>query len=265
VAGRDNFFDTPEELGKSLWEDLLWKEIRLDEFSEEQIQKLVGQFGFRGQIPAWVPARPLLLATLAARGLVSGTDGGLFETVDPAEGWDFLIQEVCKREAKIEKGISGDNIRRILESLATIARATPSGLGPLSPRDIETAFQEECGFAPTDEALVVLRRLPGLCRDTSVEEDARCFVDMEWADVCRSGDLVRYCADPYPEEGVRRLSSAKTPIGEVGISVASKKLAVQSFNGGKLAAAISAFGKHGGKAATFADLFSIQNVLSNAA
>jgi len=245
IAGREHFFDTPEERKKAIGQANGWRDIRLDEFSDKQIAALIRQFNFTGDIPAWVPSRPLLLSTLFGRGLSAGATQKLSVVNDPALGWDLLLDEVCSREARIESGISGENVRAILEALSTLARCKDSGLGPLSTDDIVGAFHTECGFTPTDEALIVLLRLPGLGRDPMAVDEARAFVDVEFADACRAGDFVRFCNNPFDAHHVKRLSETRNVIGGTGISVAASLLERTNFNQGKLTAAIKAIYRQG--------------------
>jgi hypothetical protein len=240
VAGREHFFDTDDERKKAIGQTLGWKDIRLDEFGEVQIAALVQQFGFVGEIPSWVPSRPLLLSTLFARGLSADATSRLSIVLDPAAGWNLLIDEVCSREARTDAGVSGENIRAILEALSTLARRKDSGIGPLSTDDIIGAFHSECGFTPADEALIVLQRLPGLGRDPMSTDESRAFVDTEFADACRSGDFIRYCKDPFNEQHTERLSGTRNVIGATGISIAAELLSQVGFNQGKLTAAIKA-------------------------
>jgi hypothetical protein len=252
IAGRGNFFDTKEERNEALGQSGRWVDIRLDEFNEDQIRQLVSQLGFDGEIPTWIPARPLLLTTLLARR--PDAPGDLKFLSDPAAGWDLLLQEVCNREARIEQGISGENVRGILEALATLARSKGNGLGPIATQDIMAIFQEECGFSPTDEALVVLQRLPGLGRDASGEGDLRSFVDVDFADACRAGDLVRFCIAPFTGTCSQRLQGTKQVIGNTGTSIVSMKLRKTGFSQGHLTAAIKALDKAESAGATRGDL-----------
>lgn len=240
VAGREHFFDTDDERKKAIGQTAGWRDIRLDEFGEEQIAAFVQQFGFAGEIPSWVPSRPLLLSTLFARGLSADATSKLSIVDDPAAGWNLLLDEVCSREARTDAGVSGENIRAILEALSTLARCKDNGIGPLSTDDIIGAFHNECGFSPTDEALIVLQRLPGLGRDPLAADESRAFVDTEFADACRSGDFVRFCKDPFDVENARRLSGTRNVIGATGIAVSAELLLQLGFGQGNLTAAIKA-------------------------
>lgn len=262
LAGREHFFDTDDERRRAIGQMDGWLELRLDEFTEKQIEKLVQQFGYRGEIPPWIPTRPLLLSTLFARGLSADASAALTVLTDPASGWDMLINEVCAREARIEQGISGDNIRTILESLATLARSRDSGLGPLRPEDIVAIFRQECGFLPADEALIVLQRLPGLGRDSTGGEDSRCFVDYEFADACRAGDLRRFALDPFNSPVGDKLSEAKIGIGLTGVAVACLALGKAGFNSGRLSAAIKASHKISKSGALPVDLLQVALMLN---
>ena len=257
IAGRQNFFDTPDERRRALGENARWLDIRLDDFTEEQVDRLIKGFGFSGSVPSWIPSRPLLIATLFGKHQGATTPTSLLSITDASVGWDLLLDEVTQREARMEHGISGAHIRRILESLATIARKTDTGLGPLSPEDITQEFKRQCGFAPTADALVVLQRLPGLARDASSGEDSRCFVDVAFADACRAGDFVRFCQEPFRIDGGPRLSDATIVLGQTGIGVSAHTLQGEGFGVGKLTAVIQAFKKMSGMGATPADLMNL--------
>lgn len=256
IAGRDNFFNTADERRDALGQSMEWKDVRLDEFGEDQIKELAEQLGVVGTIPGWVPSRPLLLTTLFSRRTNAGS-AAYSDLEDPAAGWDLLLTEVCDREARIESGVSGSNVRSILESLATLARSKYGGLGPLATNDIVQFFTSECGFEPTDEALIVLQRLPGLARDSGTDDDSRTFVDEEFADACRAGDLIRFCKEPFTFDGRERLRTASIAAGTTAIGIVSRALNAIEFSEGHLTAAIRAIDKLGREGATGADLVNI--------
>ncbi|MCE5277004.1 MAG: NACHT domain-containing protein [Planctomycetaceae bacterium] len=256
IAGREHFFDTVDERRRAIGQTGEWYNVRLDEFAETQILALMKQFDIKAEVPAWFPTRPLLLSTLFAGTLRAGAQLNWASLTDPAKGWDFLLTEVTEREARIESGVTGANIRAILESLATVARRKEGGVGPISTADIVGAFESECGFSPTDEALIVLQRLPGLGRDAGIAEDARNFVDRDFADACRAGEVAKFCVDPYGIYG-QRLAATQVTLGEVGTALVSHVLSTTGFNAGKLVAAAKAMERMADCGAIAADLFLI--------
>ena len=177
-------------------------ELTLNEFTDEQIQSYLQKLGISGTVPSWMPSRPLLVAYLAASGileksiLAQGTDAPHHAAMDPARGWDLILDRVCAREAEIEAGIDGHTVRRILDRLATVARTGQSGLGPLSRDQVVTAFSEICGYQPDEKGALLLQRLPGLGIDRA-DEGTRVFLDAELADACRAGDVVHFFSDPF--------------------------------------------------------------------
>jgi hypothetical protein len=52
-------------------------------------------------------------------------------------------------------GIDAGTVRQLIEHLATIARNSPDGLGPISPDQITAAFTDVCGYPPDDRVLPV--------------------------------------------------------------------------------------------------------------
>jgi NACHT domain len=197
LAGRAHFFDSEKERRTSLGITSAFTELTLNEFNDEQIQRYLQKKGLRGNVPAWLPSRPLLVSYLASTGIIDGaivnTTGVDRESVamDPARGWDIILDRVCSREAEIEVGIDGLTVRRVLERLASIARSSSNGLGPLSRDQVIAAFSEICGYQPDEKGMILLQRLPGLGIDRA-DEGTRAFLDSELADVCRAGDVMQF-------------------------------------------------------------------------
>ena len=237
VTGRAHFFDNPSERHRALGLPSDAWEVSLNEFTDEQIATYLEKAGIAGFVPQWLPSRPLLVGYLAATRLLAdlGSEGE-DEPPDPAAGWDILLDRVANREAQIEAGIDGTTVRKILERLATMARASAGGLGPLSQESVVQAFQDVCGYPPDDRGMVLLQRLPGLgvYRD---EENSRTFIDENFVDACRAGDLVAYIEHPFdfPSAVLARIESGT---GDLGISLAQHTAERGQLSAGRLNTAI---------------------------
>lgn len=239
LSGRAHFFDSDRERKNALGFDGAFTELSLSEFSDDQIRQYLKKSGFTGSVPEWLPSRPLLVAYLAARGLfseIAKTTTDIGRSLDPAEGWDFLLDKIAAREAEIEAGIDGATVRRILERLATKARAFHGGLGPLNADMLVTAFSEICGYAPDERGMVLLQRLPGLGIDRG-EEETRSFIDEDFADACRAGDVLIYFSNPY-QFATSVMSSLECGTGTLGLAIAANKTDQKSPLSGKLSASI---------------------------
>jgi len=245
VAGRAHFFDSPVERRRALGLPAECVELSLNEFTEEQISTYLKRAGITGFIPGWLPSRPLLVGYLAAKGLLVDLvkEDSTGEQLDPSVGWDLLLDSIAAREAEIEAGIDGRTVRRILERLATKARATPSGLGPIGPESVVQGFSEICGYGPDDRGMVLLQRLPGLGTDRE-EDNSRSFVDQDFADACRAGDLVSFIDSPFDFD-TGPLADMESAAGGLAISVASLKADTRQFSEGKINAALGATGRTG--------------------
>jgi hypothetical protein len=198
MAGREHFFDSRTELVSSLEARSGVDLFTLNEFEEGQAKEYLRAMGFQGELPAWVPTRPLLLGYLCASGILVGSlveD----EAVAPANGWNLILDRVCERESKMDPSTDGPTVRRVLERIATKCRKQGSKIGPLSQEDLLTAYEEVCGWKPDDQGVAFLQRLPGLTQ-TSNEDNQRQFVDPDYADALRSGDVVRFVMDPHSGE-----------------------------------------------------------------
>ncbi len=240
VAGRAHFFDSEKERRNALGLTEDFVELSLNEFTDEQVRDYLRKSGLEGFVPSWLPSRPLLVAYLASRRLLaevladSSADGG---ELDPAVGWDLLLDRIANREAQIEAGIDGTTVRRILERLATKARGSPSGLGPLATDAIVEAFREICGYPPDERGMVLLQRLPGLGVDRE-DEGSREFIDEDFVDACRAGDIVDFIEHPFDFEPAA-LSAIESAAGILGIAVASRHCRARKHSAGKLNAAIT--------------------------
>ena len=237
VAGRAHFFDSPSERRTALGLPRDRVELSLNEFTEKQIAEYLATTSLAGFVPEWLPSRPLLVGYLAAtrvlEDLTVKSRGG---ELDPAAGWDILLDRVSDREARIEAGIDGRTVRRILERLATKARDSQGGLGPLRQESVVEAFRDICGYGPDDHGMVLLQRLPGLGVYHD-EAESRIFVDEAFVDACRGGDVAAFVDSPFDFDSniVSRIESA---MGGLGVAIANQKLEKRGSLEGKISTAI---------------------------
>lgn len=233
VAGRAHFFDGDNERRQALGTDVTFSDLLLSEFSPQQVETFLRDRGVRQQVPDWIPARPLLLGYLASRGLLSqilSVEAGS----DAAAGWDALLDRIAHRESEIEAGIDADTVRRLIEDLATKARSSADGLGPLSSDKIIESFTAVCGYAPDDRGAVLIQRLPGL-GGTSAEDGSRVFVDRDLAAAAAAGSIARFVQDPF----TTRLdgSTWQSSLPPLGTEVLSLRIARAGFTPAQLSAA----------------------------
>lgn len=234
ITGRAHFFDSTNERRNALALPNESLEFSLNEFTDDQVADYLKKSGLSGVVPPWLPARPLLVAYLAARGLLSELVAD--EAGEPASGWDILLDNIASRESEIEAGIDGGTVRKILERLSTKARATAGGLGPLTPDSLISAFREICGYSPDERGMVLLQRLPGLGVERH-EEGTRAFIDEDFADACRAGDLVQFIEAPYEFEP-DTIVGIECATGSLGVAVAARRVSFRHFSAGKVNAAI---------------------------
>ena len=222
LAGRAHFFDNDDERHSGLGLDAKVVELDLNEFTDEQLAAYLMKSGAFAFVPTWMPSRPLLVGYIMSKGLLTASDTDPLAQLDPAEGWIELIKRICDRESLIDASIDGPTVRRILERLATKARRAEPGMGPLSPDQVVDAFSEICGHPPVEQELVLLQRLPGL-GVASTSDRSRSFIDEDFADVCRAGDVVAFVRAPY-DSGASLFSGIEKTLGQLGIGVAARRL-----------------------------------------
>lgn len=246
VSGREHLFDSPTEmlsaLGVNSRKPII---LRTDEFSDAQVGDYLKQSGWEGNLPDWMPSRPLLLGYLAASGALSSLVSD--DPVGAAEGWDTLLERICEREAGIELGLDGSTVRRVLERLATIARTRGDGFGPLHRDDLAEGFKQVCGYEVDEGSYVIIQRMPGLGVVDPVD-GSRHFVDADLGEAARAGDLVRIIQNPGLAEELGLDYMSLAPIGELGLDVAeleANREGMDASSAVNAAVQLERGGKHG--------------------
>ncbi len=258
VAGRDHFFNTPEERRGALGIRSNTSTIAVGEFTKKQIQQYLENVSGKDiPFPAWLPTRPLLVAYIATRGLLDNA-GILTESIDATDGWHYLLDQIFERESKISPNLDGQTLRRILERLSTIARSSVDGLGPLTQQQIRNSYIQICESEPDEQANLLLQRLPGLgiYRD---EDDSRTFVDLELAEVCRARDVTDFIVNPYgmiQDEGWRStISLASAFVGQTAVTRICRNLKqISDFSNSSIDSAFNAGGGIGDLGSLRADI-----------
>ncbi|MFF9626363.1 NACHT domain-containing protein [Streptomyces griseosporeus] len=229
VAGRRFYFDTLAELGDYLFDGSPHTIATLSDFSAEQAKIFLAQFDESGAIPEWLPQRPLLLGHLAAEGILRGFEDSA--GLAPAPGWEWLLDRISERESFIKQGVDGAAVRQVIEQLASFARQTPLGVGPVSMRDIVDAFTVVRRRPPSDRELTLLQRLPGLGgEEEDSENGTRRFVDQDLASAAQAAHVTRFIVDPYGEyQGFQpgHWHSAMEPLGVEVTAEQISRLGVQ--------------------------------------
>lgn len=230
VAGRRHYFDSLDELGFSLFghneEHVV---VSLSDFTDAQAAEFLTYFNSTYVIPPWLPAKPLLLGYLAAEGLVDDMEGGL--KLSPAEGWDWLLDQISERESFIRQGVDGPAVRSVIEKLAAMARQTPQGIGPVRMNEVVEAFTIVRRQPPSDKELTLLQRLPGLGgEEDDSETGTRRFIDVDLASAAQAASVTSYITDAYDEQvGINptKWSSSFEPLGVEVCAFQSESLGIE--------------------------------------
>ncbi|WP_395294741.1 NACHT domain-containing protein [Kitasatospora hibisci] len=239
VAGRRFYFDSLDEMGRSLFDGSPHLIASLSDFTDEQARKFLGQFenSEGGALPDWLPVRPLLLGHLAAEGVIHNVAGS--EGLAPAPGWDWLLSTISERESFIKQGVDGVAVRTVIEQLAGFARQTPQGVGPVTMNDIVDAFTVVRRQPPSDRELTLLQRLPGLGgEEDDSEKGTRRFVDIDLASAAQAAHVTRFIVDPHGDYAgfdPKKWNSSMEPLG---IEVAAHQLATLEIPEGQIRKAL---------------------------
>ena len=195
LSGRENFFNNNRERDESLGLKKDFSVGQVAELSSDQTKSLLRKYNYFNNPPDWLPSRPLLISYLAAENLLPYSDEHN-ENVSAAVGWNRLLEIISQREASQDDRLDSASVRQIIERLATIARNTIDGRGRLDVSIIQNVFKEVTGLSPDETAQQFLLRLPGLS-PTAADDTARAFVDIEFCDAARAGDISRFLQDPH--------------------------------------------------------------------
>lgn len=213
VAGREYYFDSHKELKQCLGLRSAL-EVTLNDFTQEQVDKLLVNSGVPTAVtPAWLPKRPLFVATLALRGHLAGVHE-LQSSV--GEGWNELIQRICERESRISGQLDPATIRGVLERVSTISRGL-DGESILSRNNLANAFMEICGYEPDEQGILLLERLPGLGVPTPGAE-SRAFVDQDFECALGAKEVADFYVEPWGAAG--EVKRTVRPLSAIGIAVA---------------------------------------------
>ena len=173
VTGRAHYFNSDAEMLSAL--GLPQTTLVLStppEFSIDEASQFMKTMGYKGDIPVWLPRKPLvaeMYCDFSQIGLIAqGSTRSAF--------WENFIDALCRRDAKIRQSYDPEAIKQILCRLSRRTRALASGNGPIVPADVQEAFTSVVGQLPAQEASSMLQRLPGLGRVSSESED-RQFID----------------------------------------------------------------------------------------
>lgn len=222
ISGREHYFQNQEEMLSALGIDKS-KVVLIrakDEFTDEEAEQYFDQQGLDISIPAWLPRRPLICQTVAA---LPEDD---IETIFGLEGneaafWNKFVRVVATRDALINASLDADSILSVLTFLGRATRTKSSNIGPLTPEDLQRAFESAVGKLPIDDASVMLQRLPGLGR-VHPDSGEMQFVDVAILDTLRAKDIADILK--YDDDLIIIVACEKwaNPLGDLGQRIVSQ-------------------------------------------
>ncbi len=226
LCGRDHYFDSIKEMEHAVGlAGKTYNVLRLGEFSEESAQTYLKKNRFEGELPLWLPRKPLILSYLIKNNLIQEIVGIDF-SMGYGYAWDKFLTKISEREAALEKAaMDADTVRAVMEHIAWTVRGRISGTGPITGSDLSAAYHSVTGQPAGDAVLAQLQRLPGLSQRNE-DPGARGFVDDDMLCSLQGSALAKFLfGDPsflkYPV-----LHSLK----QKSFSVAAHLLSTNSFN-----------------------------------
>lgn len=179
IAGRPHYFNSNKEMLESLGISLKHDRTLIlrcaDEFNDEQAQAYLTNIGVLSFPPNWLPKKPLMFLILSE--MAAGEAERVLSSQSGEVGfWGQFIDTVCDREARIHTSIDPSSVREVLSNLARKTRSSERALGRLTPKDVNSAYEEATGLAPDESGQLMLSRLCTLGR-IEPESPDRQFVD----------------------------------------------------------------------------------------
>lgn len=236
VAGREHYFTGRAELFSALCinaKEAIIIKCR-PEFSEAEAAKYFERMDIDVDLPIWLPRRPLVCQTIST--LDDGVRDRMFsEGRGQIDFWHHFISEICSRDARIHASFDAQTIMRVYLKLARETRMKTANMGPIKPIELQDAFEDAVGFAPTEQASVMLQRLPSLGRIQEDSDDLQ-FVDTYILDGLRALDISNLVilgqegitevlsdvwVNPLEELGQRILAADQTAANETKLAAAS--------------------------------------------
>ncbi|MDP2734132.1 MAG: hypothetical protein Q8O63_13675, partial [Hoeflea sp.] len=217
ITGRAHYFSSDAEMLAAL--GLSSKALIVEtppEFSIEETKQFMHTAGYDGEIPVWLPRKPLIAEMYA--------DFSQGELVTASAGrpafWESFIETLCSRDAKIRESYDPETIKNILCILSRVTRQTQDGRGPISTTDVQRAFATVVGQHPAQEATSMLQRLPGLGR-VAAETDDRQFIDDFIVEGLRGFDAAKIISTFEDDVGS---NTWKHGAGDLGLEVIANRL-----------------------------------------
>lgn len=191
ITGREHYFDNDEEMLAAIGMSPLNTKIIscLSEFTVDQAKTYLHQLCFVGDIPQWLPKKPLIFQVLSSidrDALVSLVGDQLGEFAF----WGKFLNAISYRESNIHGSINQDAVRRVLLEIANATRNGATFLGDLTSDDLSSAYTRAAGESPDDVGQQMLMRLCTLGRVGS-ESPNRQFVDDYIADGLRAESFIK--------------------------------------------------------------------------
>ena len=229
IVGREHYFNANEEmfncLGMRTERTLVLQSP--EEFSNEQMESYLKEFGSKIFIPSWLPRRPLISKMLTSLEEIDLKK--LLQDGGEIDFWQKLLDAICEREARIHPSLDPVTIRNVLLELAHLSRTKTNNVGPLTLSEINKAFENVVGRPPRDEASAMLQRLPVLGR-VDAETSDRQFVDMYILDGLRATAVAELPIVGEPSKVM--YEKWRHPLGVFGQTVLSQAIATSQMNSG---------------------------------
>ena len=223
IAGRDAYFDSTGEMREALGaSEESFRILRVFPFDEKQSHEFLYKKGFKGDLPDWMPTRPLLLTYLAGKGLlqsvINADSSGDFPR---GAAWLSLVDMIARRESEQLEGVDKEQFLLFFGALGVRARQTPGGQTSFSPQVMEELFSKVTGSTILEDERNLLLRLPGL----GVAQDSplhRSFIDRDFMNVVCALPSLKYVYDPYSDySDSYSFDALVDPMNEVGCEALS--------------------------------------------
>ena len=219
ITGRDAYFDSHAEMRQSLAAPSASFEVcQVHPFDDDQVRAFLRLKGLSGNIPDWIPTRPLLLTYLVSKGLLeTALQVEAAGEYPRGSAWLSLIEMIADREAEQSVGVDKASLIEFMGIPALLARQSSGNQVSFTPQRMEEVFSGITGATILEDERNILLRLPGLGASQG-DSSNRSFIDSDLLNACASIPVVRYIQNPHGDyTGDNSFGALSAPLSDVGI------------------------------------------------
>ncbi|MFC3058057.1 NACHT domain-containing protein [Paenirhodobacter populi] len=241
ISGRAAYFDSDSEMREALGTPVeTFEHYSIQPFDADQAAEFLHRKGHEGDLPQWLPTRPLFLNYLINKGLIAEAVNVSAQGAFPeGAAWLALLRMIAERESEQSEGVDKDSILKFWGLLATKARQGNAIQKSFSPTEMDEVFYIATGNSVSEDERRLLLRLPGLGISPESATN-RTFIDVDFLNAASAEMIAAHVRHPYGDEIYRQdLRNITQQLNQVGTHVLCSEIEQSGISTGLLEACLS--------------------------